>query len=54
MDQNTGGVVLIVGVAADMIAPFRNQTCLAKFTGNSLGQHRTGEACTDDEEIKHS
>ena len=54
MDQNTSSVVLIVGVTADMIASFHDQTCPAKLTGNSLGKHRAREACTDDEEIKHS
>ena len=51
--QDSRPVTMIVGVAADVIAFFDDKACLAKLAGNSLGQHRTGKTCTDDQEIKH-
>ena len=45
---------MIVGVTADVIASFDNKAALAKLTGKPFGKHRTGEACTDNEKIKHS
>ncbi len=44
---------MIVGIAPNVSAFLDDKAGLAKLAGNPLGKHRTREACTDDEEIKH-
>ena len=45
---------MIVGVTPDVITFLDDKAGLAKLAGDSLGKHRTCEACTDNKEVKHS
>ena len=52
VDQNACPIVMIVGIATNMITSFDDETGFAKLARNSLGKHRTGKTRTDNEEIE--
>src|SRR5438094_9331775 len=52
--KHAGGIIMIVGVTPDVITFLDDKAGLAKLAGDSLGKHRTCEACTDNKEVKHS
>ncbi len=52
--KHAGGIIMIVGIAPDVITLLDDKAGPAKLAGDSLGKHRTREACTDNKEIKHS
>jgi hypothetical protein len=52
--EHAGAIVMIVGVAPNVIAFLDDEASLAKLAGNALGQDRTREARTNNKEIKHS
>src|SRR3954453_1601841 len=51
--QHAGIVVVVVSVAGDVRALVTDEHFLSGDTGESLGQHAAGEACSDNEVIEH-
>ena len=39
VDEDAGVIVVIVGVATDVVAFFNDQTALAQLTGDTLSKH---------------
>ena len=52
VDQNAGRVVVVEGVAGDVVALVDDQDAFAHAVGQALGQHSPGEARADDEVIE--
>ena len=50
--EDAGFIVMIVGVATDVMAPFDNQAGFAKLGGNAFGQHCAGKTGAYNEKIK--
>ena len=51
VEEDAGGIVMIVGVAGDVVAAIDDQAACAALAGEPLGEHRPGEARADDEVI---
>ena len=51
VNENAGGVGMIVGVAADVIAPVADQHLLSEPGGETFGEHTPGKARPDDEVV---
>ena len=53
MDQNSGVVIAIIGVAADMVAAVYDQDAFVPLRCNAFRQHAAGEAGADNQPIEH-
>ena len=52
VDHDAGGVVAVVGVAADVRPAVDEEDALVGLGGQTLGQHAAGEASADDKVVK--
>ena len=52
MHQHAGLVEVVVGIAADVVAPVDDQHAPVELAGKPLGQHAAGEAAADDEVVE--
>ena len=52
VDEDAGGIVMIVGVATDVVALFDNEATFAELAGDTLSKHGAGKTCPNDQEIK--
>ena len=51
VDQDAVVVVVVVGVAADVVAPVDDEHALPELRRQALGHHRAGEAGPDDQHV---
>ena len=52
VDEYTGVVVAVVGIAADVRPAVDHQHLAAELAGKALGQHGAGETGADDEVVE--
>ena len=51
MDEDTGLIVIVVGVAGDVVATLQNGDAETDGLGKTAGAHRAGISCPDDDHV---